>query len=520
MSAAAEENTQLQGNKTLITMGAMFAGLMAFLDISIVNVALNDIRASFGTPLDQIAWVSTAYAMANITIIPLSGWLLKRFGFRRYYTASILIFTAASVLCGLSWDLPSLVVFRVLQGLGGGAIIPTSQSVLFSRYPERQHGMAGALFGMGAITGPLLGPSLGGYLIDLSSWHWIFLINVPFGLFSAWVAWKHLAQPGFVAERAPVDRFGIVLLAVGMVSLQYVLEEGNREGWFESATIAVLAVVAGISLVGFVSHELETRHPVVELRIFLNRAYAAATGLNFLIGTAIFAGSLLLSLYCGTVMHYRALDIGRVFLFGTWIQLLIFPLAGRLVTRVDPRLLLVVANVGIFTSLWLNAHLTAQADLSTLVTPLFIRAVGTGFGFVPLTFLAVTALPASQRPAGTALFSLTRELGASIGTAWMSTILDRESHRAYAAITQHVDAYDPWVQEQLAMLRAGPGSRLFAPDSAALAVLQHRISEQALVKAFNSGFLMLALTFLAASVLIVFMKKPGPSPAGPVGPAH
>ncbi|RKH05696.1 DHA2 family efflux MFS transporter permease subunit [Corallococcus carmarthensis] len=517
---AGDEATLLQGNKTLITAGAMFAGLMAFLDISIVNVALNDIRASFGTPLDQIAWVSTAYAMANITIIPLSGWLLKRFGFRRYYTASILIFTAASVLCGLSWNLLSLVVFRILQGLGGGAIIPTSQSVLFSRYPERQHGMAGALFGLGAITGPLLGPTLGGYLIDLSSWHWIFLINVPFGLFAAWVAWRHIHQPGFVAERAPVDRLGIGLLAVGMVSLQYVLEEGNREGWFESATITLLAAVAGISLVGFVSHELETRHPVVELRIFLNRAYSAATALNFLVGTAIFAGSLLLSLYCGTVMHYKAIDIGRVFLFGSWIQLLIFPLAGRLVTRVDPRLLLVVANTGIFTSLWLNAHLTPQADLPALVTPLFIRAVGTGFGFVPLTFLAVTALPASQRPGGTALFSLTRELGASIGTAWMSTLLDRESHRAYAAITSHVDAYNPWVQEQLATLKGGPGSHLFAPDSAALAVLQHRISEQALVKAFNSGFLFLALSFLAASFLIVFMKKPGPLPDRAVDTSH
>lgn len=520
MSASGEEATILRGNKTLITTGAMFAGLMAFLDISIVNVGLNDIRANFGTPLDRIAWVSTAYAMANITIIPLSGWLLRRFGFRRYYTASILIFTVASVLCGLAWNLLSLVLFRILQGLGGGAIIPTSQSVLFSRYPERQHGMAGALFGMGAITGPLLGPTIGGYLIDVSSWHFIFLINLPFGLIAAYIAWTQIEQPGFVADRAPVDRFGIVLLAIGMVSLQYVLEEGNRDGWFESRVITLLAITAAISLVGFVCHELEAPHPAVDLRVFANRGYTAATALNFLVGTSVFAGSLLLSLYCGAIMHYRAIDIGRVFLLGSWIQILIFPLAGRLVSRMDPRLLLVIANTGIFTSLWLNAHLTADADLHAIVKPLFVRAVGTGFGFVPLTMLAVSALPPSQRPGGTALFNLTRELGASIGTAWMSTMLDRDTHRAFTYLTSHVAAYGQAVTEQLAAMQHGPGARVYDAPMGALALLQQRIGQQALLRAFNSNFLMLALAFAGASWLILFMRRPARAGAVDLKAAH
>ncbi len=498
----------------------MLAGLMAFLDISIVNVGLNDIRASFGTPLDRIAWVSTAYAMANITIIPMSGWLLKRFGFRRYYSASILVFTAASVLCGLSWNLLSLVVFRILQGLGGGAIIPTSQSVLFSRYPQRQHGMAGALFGIGAISGPLLGPTIGGYLVEWSSWHWIFFVNIPVGLLAAYIAWTQIEQPSFVPDRAPVDRFGIALLAVGMVSLQYVLEEGNRDGWFESRTITALAVVAAIALVGFISHELETPHPVVELRVFLNRGYAAATTLNFLIGTAIFAGSFLLSLYCGTIMHYRALDIGRVFLLGTWIQFLIFPLVGRLVTRVDPRLLLVVANTGIFTSLWLNGHLTADASMANIVKALFMRAIGTGFAFVPLTFLAVASLAPAQRPGGTALFNLTRELGASIGTAWMSTLLDRETKRSFTFITSHVDAFNGLVYEQAATFQRGPGSRLFDPEAGALAVLKLRIGSQALLSAFNECFLVLAFAFLGASWLILAMRRPTASAEVDTKAAH
>ena len=502
------EATVLRGSKPLITAGAMIAGLMAFLDISIVNVALNDIRANFGTPLDQIAWVSTAYAMANITIIPISGWLLRRFGFRRYYAASILIFTAASALCGLAWNLPSLVCFRILQGLGGGAIIPTSQSVLFSRYPEKQHGMAGALFAIGAITGPLLGPTVGGYLVEWSSWHWIFFINLPLGLIAAWIAWTQIEQPAFVSDRSPVDRFGIALLAVGMVSLQYVLEEGNRNDWFEDRTIAVLAVVAAIALVGFVTHELEHEHPVVDLRVFRNRAYAAATALNFLIGTAIFAGSVLLSLYCGTILHYRALDIGRVFLMGSWIQLFIFPVVGRLVTKLDPRLLLVVANAGILTSLWLNAHLTAEVTTAQVAFPLFVRAIGTGFGFIPLTVLGVASLPPAQRPGGTALFNLTRELGASIGTAWMSTMLSRQVKQNFTFITSHVDAYGSLAAEQRTLLEHGPGARLFDPQGAALAVLNQRIGGQALLRAFNNSFLLLAFAFLAASLVIVFMRRP------------
>src|SRR3954452_5921112 len=226
--------TGITGSKVGITIAVMCAALMAFLDISIVNVALSDIRASFGTPLDQIGWVSTGYMMANIVVIPMTGWFQRRYGFKKYFTASILIFTAASALCGMAWNLPSLVVFRILQGMGGGAIIPTAQSILFARYPRAQHGMAAALFGLGAITGPLLGPTIGGYMIDWASWHWIFLVNVPIGLTVAFLIPRVLEEPGFTPDTTRIDGVGIGLLAVGMASLQYVLEEGNREGWADS----------------------------------------------------------------------------------------------------------------------------------------------------------------------------------------------------------------------------------------------------------------------------------------------
>src|SRR5512147_938097 len=203
------ETEQVSGSKVGITAVVMTAALMAMIDITIVNVALNDIRASFGTPIDQIGWVSTGYMMANIVIIPMTGWFQRRFGYRRYFAASIAVFSAASALCGLSWNLASLVVFRALQGLGGGAIIPTAQSILFARYPRAEHGTAAALFGLGAITGPLLGPTIGGYLIDLSSWHWIFLVNLPVGIIAAVLAWRVIEEPAFVPERTPIDKYGI-----------------------------------------------------------------------------------------------------------------------------------------------------------------------------------------------------------------------------------------------------------------------------------------------------------------------
>src|SRR5512138_586662 len=214
---------EVSGSKLGVTLVVMTAALMAMIDITIVNVALNDIRASFGTPIDQIGWVSTGYMMANIVIIPMTGWFQRRFGFRRYFAASVLLFTSASALCGLAWNLPALVAFRALQGLGGGAIIPTAQTILFARYPREQHGTAGALFMLGAVTGPLLGPTLGGYLIDWASWHWVFLVNVPVGLVVAFLALRFIEEPGFAPSRAPADRFGFALLLVGMASLQYVL---------------------------------------------------------------------------------------------------------------------------------------------------------------------------------------------------------------------------------------------------------------------------------------------------------
>ncbi|NBD07411.1 DHA2 family efflux MFS transporter permease subunit [Corallococcus sp. Z5C101001] len=490
----------------------MAAALMSVLDISIVNVALSDIRASFGTPLDQIAWVSTGYMMANVVVIPMTGWLQRRFGYRKYFTFSVLLFTLASVLCGLSWNLPSLVAFRILQGMGGGAIIPTSQAILFARYPREEHGMAGALFGLGAVTGPLLGPTVGGLLIEAASWHWIFLINVPVGLFAAYMAWRYIEQPHFEPSTEKVDRNGIALLAVGMACLQYVLEEGNREDWFDSRLITLLAVVAAIALITFVVHELETPSPVVDLRVFANRSYSAATGVNFLVGTALFSGSFLFSLFCGSVMRYEALDIGLIFLKGSAIQILLMPLIGKFGGKVDGRYLIGFGVLGMSLSLWTNGHLATRVDEITLITPVFIRACSLGFIFVPLSVMALSNLRPEQRGNAAGLFNLTRELGGSIGTAWMSSALSRSTQANATALTSHVDVYGQVAQEQFAQLKAAMAARgVLDPTGAAYGLLGQRINAQALVRAFNTNFLILAAIFVCALVLVAMLQRADPT---------
>ena len=498
----------ITGNKVGITIAAMSAALMSLLDISIVNVGLSDIRASFGTPLDQIAWVSTGYAMANITVIPLSGWLQRRYGIRKTLTVAIIVFTVSSALCGLAWNLPSLVIFRILQGMGGGAIIPTAQATLFARYPREQAGFAGAMFGLGAITGPLLGPAVGGVLIEHFSWHWMFYINLPLGCLAAFLAWTQIKEEGFSADQRSVDAIGVGLLATGMISLQYVLEEGNRDGWLDSPLIGALIIVAVVSLLTFVVHELDTPNPVVDVRVFKSRSYAVATGLNCLLGTVVFAGSFLYSLYCGSVMHYQAIDIGMIFLRGSWPQLLLMPMVGMLISKVEPRVLIFFGLSLVAASTFMNADLTAQADTFVMTMPIFIRGVGLSFCFVPLTVAALADITPQNRGNATGLFNATRELGGSVATAWMSTRLTENAKVHYTYLSESVTAFNPIAQQQMASIKAGLTGRVADSAAGALGVMSGKLNIQALSLGFRDGFTVLGLLFLLSLATVFFLNKP------------
>ncbi len=503
------QQTEVTGSKAGITAVVMVTALMAMIDITIVNVALSDIRASFGTPIDQIGWVSTGYMMANIVIIPMTGWFQKRFGYKKYFAASVALFTIASALCGTAWNLPSLVVFRILQGLGGGAIIPTAQTILFARYPAKEHGMAGGLFGLAAITGPLLGPTIGGYLIEWFDWHWIFLVNVPIGALAIYLIFRFVEQPGFEPPKnAPIDRFGIALLAVAMPSIQYVLEEGNREGWLESKEIAIAAVVGAIALITFVVHELETENPVVDLRIFLVRSYAAGTGLNFLTGFALFSGSYLFSLFAGSVMRYTALDTGKIFLVAGAVSVLLMPLIGRFGSRFDPRALLALGIFVVAGSQFLASKLTPAAGFWDLVRPNFVRSAGLGFIFIPVTVAALSGVPAEKRGNATGLFNLTRELGGSIGTALMGMFVTDGIKRNSSYLSEQINPYNPVALDQYRTIRGALGSQTFQRDLVPEMALKGKVVTQAMVKSFSGCFEIVAASVALGLLLLLMLEKP------------
>jgi DHA2 family multidrug resistance protein len=512
------DRDKVEGSKLGITAVVMTGALMAMIDITIVNVALNDIRASFGTPLDQIGWVSTGYMMANIVVIPMTGWFQRRFGFRKYFAGSVALFSLASALCGLAWNLPSLVLFRALQGLGGGAIIPTAQSILFARYPKQEHGMAAALFGLGAITGPLLGPTIGGYLIEWSSWHWIFMVNVPIGIVATFLAFRFVRQPGFVAPKgaeARVDVFGIALLATGMASLQYVLEEGNREGWFDSFLILFLSALAAVALITFIVHELETEHPVVDLRVFKHRSYSAGTGLNFLTGFALFAGSYMFSLFAGSVIHYSALDIGKVFLVSGTVSIVVMPLMGRLAPRMDARILLMMGVLIVAGSQVAASQLTQAAGFWDMVQPNLIRSLGLGFIFIPVSVLALSDLPADQRGSATGLFNLTRELGGSLGTALMGMLVSDDMKRFGSYLSENITPYSAQVQEQLHQTANTIGAQTFQRELVGESLLKLKVANQAMVLSFEQGFRYTALAMALGVVLVLLLKRPQQAGAAP-----
>jgi DHA2 family multidrug resistance protein len=360
----------------------------------------------------------------------------------------------------------------------------------------------------------LFGPSVGGYLIDVASWHWIFLINIPVVLLAAFMAWTSIEEPGWKPSTERVDVPGVALLVVGMGALQYVLEEGNRDGWLESVKITSLSVVAIVALITFVVHELEAENPVVDLRVFANRGYAAATGLNFAVGMCLFSATFLFSLFCGSVMHYTALDIGSLFLKGSAIQLVLLPIIGKALTRLDTRPLVLYGSVMLVASLWLNAELSQLADTRAMLMPVFVRACGLGFIFAPLNVSALSDLPAQRRGNAAGLFNLTRELGGSIGTAWMSTMLDRHVKAHYTALASNVSIYDPTTMQQLAQIQGSVG---MVPDASgtALTIMGLRISTQALVRAFNQGFLQLAVVFAFSMVLILLLRRPKVGAAPP-----
>jgi len=426
--------------RVLITLAIVTATLLEIVDVTIVNVALPNIQGNFGASVDQAAWIGTGYIIANVIVIPITPWLQNRFGRRQYYAASIVVFTIASVACGLSQSLEQLIFWRIVQGLGGGGLISTSQAILRETYPAAEQGKAMGIFSMGVIVGPTVGPTLGGIVTDQLSWRWAFFINVLPGVLALIAVLLLLRNPNR-PKKIPLDYVGLGLLALGIGSLQYVLDQGQQKDWFDDGSIVVCAVTAVLGLVAFLIWELRQVSPVVNLGVLRYRSVAAGSVLGMVLGISLYGSVLILPQFVQGSLGFTATLSGELLVFRAGAVLLLTPIAAMLASRnkIDPRWLVVSGFVFIGISNFMLADVTtSQAGFWTFFASLAVSGLGLAQIFVPLTLSVLGAVEPRDIPGASAFFNLARQIGGSIAIALLVTLLARANATHHTELASQV----------------------------------------------------------------------------------
>jgi DHA2 family multidrug resistance protein len=507
-------------NRYIIAITVTLAAVMELIDTSIVNVAIPHMMGNLGATLDQITWVSTGYIIANVVILPITGWLSALFGRRRYLAGSIALFTVASFFCGNSHSLVELVSFRILQGLGGGALLSTAQAVLYEVFPPEEYGIAMAIFGMGIMVGPTLGPTLGGYITDTWSWPWIFFINIPFGIVAFLLSVTYIGDSRHAQKVGRIDYVGLLLLALGIGTLQTLLERGERLDWFASRQIVTLAIVSGVSLVALVWHELRTDHPVIDLSVLKSRQLAAGLAFGGVLGVCLYATVFVLPVYLQVLQHYTANQTGLVILPGALASAFVMAFIGRFRGRYDPRLAILLGVSIFMVAMWQHAHFTTLSGGDDFLLPLILRGFGLGMIFVPLTNLSLADLPMAKIPAGTGLFNLFRQLGGSLGIAISATLLGHFEAQTHARLAESVTRFNPVASARLAAITSAmvaQGAPRVVAESRAIALLDGQVWRQAMMLSFERLFLMFGMGFALSLPLLLLMRHgkgiPGAKPA-------
>ncbi len=501
-----------QVNRWIIAISVMFATFMEVLDTTVVNVSLPHIAGSLSATIDEATWVLTSYLVANAIILPMTGWLASLLGRKRLLMFSVVGFTAASFLCGLAPTLGSLIVFRVIQGATGGALQPLSQAVLLEAFPPHERGKAMGFWGLGIVVAPILGPVFGGWLTDSYSWRWVFYINIPVGIASIVMTKLFIFDPAYIRqEERSIDYWGIGMLVVGIGALQIVLDKGQQEDWFSSTLIRSLAIVSAVTLVTLIVHELRTDEPIVDLRVFKVRSYAVGVFLMTVVGFVLYGSLVLLPIMLQTLLGYPSLQAGIAMAPRGIGSFFLMPVTGMLTGRVDPRKLLAFGlSVGGGTLLWLSG-LNLQAGYWDIFWPQLLQGAGMALLFVPLTTVAMDAIPRERMGNATSLFNLMRNVGGSIGIAVTGTMSERARQVSQSVLGSHVTAYNPASQTLFAQLRAGfigAGADGVTATSRAYAALDGMIQRQAAMVSFVGLFQLLGIIFFALLPLVLLMKRP------------
>jgi MFS transporter, DHA2 family, multidrug resistance protein len=498
----------------LIAATVMLATFMEVLDTSIANVSLPHIAGSLSATVDESTWVLTSYLISNAIVLPLTGWLSMLFGRKRLFIGCVIIFTISSFLCGLAPNLPLLIFFRILQGAGGGGLQPISQAILVESFSRKKQGMAMAVYGMGVVVAPIIGPTLGGWITDSFSWRWIFFINVPVGVLAILMTVALVQDPPYLIRRTlqqglKIDFIGLGLLSLGLGFIQVMLDKGQTDDWFGSRFIVACAVIGALGLIGVVVWELRQKEPLIDLRLFAQRNYSMATFMMFAMGVVMYGTTVLLPILLQTQMGYTAEWAGLVLSPGGIITLLVMPLVGRLLSKFQPRWLVVCGLMILAVGMFRLSVLSLQAGFWTFVATWTISRAGMPFLFVPINVMAFAYVPREKTNSATGLINLTRNLGGSVGISLVAAAQNRMAQISQNNLSGDITAVNPLYAVRLHNLQAAMQASGSAPTQAAQqaqALLYNELLRQSAMVAYVNVFRLLAWLCVALIPLMFFMK--------------
>ncbi len=504
-------------NPWIIAIAVTLATFMEVLDTSIANVALPHIAGSLSAGQDESTWVLTSYLVSNAIVLPLSGWLSSIIGRKNFYMGCVALFTVSSFMCGLAPNLATLIVCRILQGAGGGGLQPSEQAILADTFPPAKRGMAFAVYGIAVVTAPAIGPTLGGWITDNFSWRWIFFINIPVGILSILLTSRLIQDPPYFKRRklheTSIDYVGLGFVALGLGTLQVILDKGQREDWFESNFIVYLSVICVASLIFVVIWEWRHKDPIVDLHLFGERTFAVSNLLMFMLGFALLGSTLLLPLFMQTLLGYTAQQAGLALMPGGFTIMLLLPLVGFLLSRYSPRWLLLFGLSMLSLSLFHMTRFDLDMDFRTATMARVLQAMGMAFLFVPINTAAYGFLPRDKNNAASGLMNLARNIGGSVGISVVTTMLDRRTQFHQNQLASHLSASNPVLQSRLKALGllvqshgGGP------PGSSAVpyAFIQGILARQAAMLAYLDCFWFLGVAILLMVPMVFLMRKTKP----------